>query len=376
VSKAMAINLSIQHVETKSKTSKLIDLQSFCQQQLEQLTIQNSICFARIVYHDTLQKSHQELINYPQEQAPLSPNLISYFRKEEWLTEYYETFTLNRISIDNLGLVCYICPFGYRNQKPEYVQVLAREPLSLRLEKYVMQSVLLLSKYLDIHLEWEQQRAEIQLLEHIIQRATHQLRNSLGLIGLYAKNLCFGLQGNHWGEQANTISESIQELDSNLTELISCGYKGTLRASLQDLRSLVEESVRGLLPFTYQKKIQILLPDTSIFLIIDRLQIKQVFDNLLSNAVHFTPEGGNIQISWQVFHSEVIIKISDQGSGLSHEDAQKIFTPFYSRRPGGTGLGLTIAKKIILDHQGSIWAQNSPEGGAQFFVVLPRPKVV
>ncbi len=372
----MAMNLSVQDVKAKSKASKLIDLQSFCQQQLEQLTIQNSICLARIVYYDVLQKSHQELINYAQEQVPLSQNIIAYFRKEEWLTEYYETFTLNRVTIEQLELVCYVCPFGYRNQKSEYVQLLAKEPLSPRLQKYVLQSVLLLSKYFDIHLEWEQQKAEIHLLEHIIQRTTHQLRNSLGLIGLYAKNLCFGLKENPWVEQANIISESIQELDANLNELIYCGHKDTLRVSLQDLRSLVEESVRGLLPFIHQKKIQILLPDTSTSLLIDRLQIKQVFDNLLSNAVHFSPESGNIQISWQVFYSEVTIAISDQGSGLSQEDVQKIFTPFYSRRPGGTGLGLTIAKKIILDHKGSIWAQNLPAGGAKFFIVLPRPKVV
>jgi signal transduction histidine kinase len=372
----MAIDLSVQHVNAKSKTSQLIDLQSFCQEHLEQLTIQYPICFARIVYHDTFNKSHQELINYAQEQAPLPQNFISYFRKEEWLTEYYEAFTLNRISIDNLGLVCYVCPFGYRNQKPEYVQVLAREHLSPSIQKYVIQSVLLLSKYFDIYSEWKQQRAEIQLLEHIIQRATHQIRNSLGLIGLYAKNLCFEVQKNPGREQANIISESIQELDANLTELIYCSHQENLRASLQDLRILVEESVRKLLPFTEQKKIRILLPNTSTFLFVDRLQIKQVFDNLLSNAVHFSPERGNIQMSWQVFHSEVIIKISDQGSGLSQEDVQNIFTPFYSRRSGGNGLGLTIAKKIILDHKGSIWAQNSPEGGAQFFVVLPRPKVV
>ncbi|NJR16880.1 MAG: sensor histidine kinase [Calothrix sp. CSU_2_0] len=358
----MAIELSVQHVQSKSKYSKLIDLESFCLQQLEQLTIQYPICFARIVYYDALAKSHQELINYAPEQANLSQSLISFFRKEEWLNEYYETFSLNRINLDNLELFCYICPFGYKNKKHEYVQLLTRKPLPSKLQKYVIQSVTLLSKYFDIYLEWGQQKAEIQLLEHIIQRATHQLRNSLGLIGLYAKNLCLGLHENSHREQASIISESIQELDTNLTDLIYCGQKDKSRVSLQDLRSVVGESLKGLLPLTHQKKIQILLPDTSTSLLIDRLQIKQVFDNLLSNAVHFSPESGNIQISWQVFHSEVIIKISDQGSGLSHEDAQKVFTPFYSRRPGGTGLGLTIAKKIILDHQGSIWAQNSPEG--------------
>ena len=75
-----------------------------------------------------------------------------------------------------------------------------------------------------------------------------------------------------------------------------------------------------------------------------------------------------------IFQEEVLIKISDQGKGLSSEDIQKIFTPFYTRRPGGIGLGLTIAKKIILDHHGNLWAQSLSESGAQFCIILPCTK--
>ena len=104
---------------------------------------------------------------------------------------------------------------------------------------------------------------------------------------------------------------------------------------------------------------------------VDRLQMQQVFDNLLSNAVHFSPLAGTITCSWQIFQNEVSIQVSDEGSGLSPEDLQKIFNPFYSRREGGTGLGLTIARKIVLSHQGSLWAQNVKSGGARFSLILP-----
>ena len=73
-----------------------------------------------------------------------------------------------------------------------------------------------------------------------------------------------------------------------------------------------------------------------------------------------------------VFRDEVLVKVSDQGPGLSEEDLKQAFTPFYTRRPGGTGLGLAIAKKIILDHKGSLWVQNLSSGGAQFSFSLPR----
>jgi signal transduction histidine kinase len=357
-----------------SKTSRSIDLESFCQLQIEQLTIQHPIFFARIVYQDTLLKNSREVINYAQGQVAFSQKTLAYLRSQEWLIEYPPAFTLNEISIESLASRCYICPLGYRNEKPEYIQIFASEPITLTLQQFVKQSAVMLSKYLDIYLECGQQKAEIQLLEHVLQRAGHQLRNSLGLIGLYAQNLFLGLQDNLYQEQATIICESIQELDTNLTELIYCGQGEKLKVSLQDLRSLVAESVKGLQPLINQKQLQICLPEHSTILAMDRLQMKQVFDNLLSNAVHFSPDAGTITCSWQVFQGEVLIKISDRGVGLSSYDIQKIFTPFYSRRPGGTGLGLTIAKKIVLDHHGSIWCQNLSEGGAQFSLILPRPK--
>jgi signal transduction histidine kinase len=113
-------------------------------------------------------------------------------------------------------------------------------------------------------------------------------------------------------------------------------------------------------------------PDTAFTVAVDRSQIKQVFDNLLSNAVHFSPFGGTVTCQWQIFRHEVLFEISDQGPGLSEEDLKQAFTAFYSRRPGGTGLGLAIAKKIILDHHGNLWVQNLPGGGAQFSFTLPR----
>lgn len=373
-SSTIALGSSSQHLNAGSKSSRSLDLQSFCQLQVEQLTAQYPIIWARIVYHDPLMKTHQEVSNYAQSQAAFSQKTLAYLSSEEWLLDFPPAFTLNEFKLDYLTSNCYICPLGYRNQKPEYILVLTHEPLSSNLQQYVKQSTVLLSKYLNIYLDCGCQQAEIQLLEQIVQRAGHQLRNPLALIGLYAENLCLGLPAGPWQEQATIIRETIQDLDTNLTELIYCGQGTKLKVILQDLRTLVVESIQGLQPWIEQKELQICYPDTSTTLSIDRLQMKQVFDNLLSNAVHFSPHSGTITCSWQIFQNEVLIRISDQGPGLSPEDLQQIFIPFYSRRPGGTGLGLTIAKKIVLDHQGSLWAQSSVKGGATFSLTLPRTK--
>jgi signal transduction histidine kinase len=107
----------------------------------------------------------------------------------------------------------------------------------------------------------------------------------------------------------------------------------------------VQESIKGLQPWLEKKQVQIVCDETPVTLAVDRWQMKQVFDNLLSNAVYFSPQTGRVTCNWMVFRDEVLVNISDQGAGLSEEDLKQAFTPFYSRRPGGTGLGLAIAKK-------------------------------
>ncbi|WP_341528594.1 HAMP domain-containing sensor histidine kinase [Nostoc sp. UHCC 0302] len=370
----MTLGFSIQKLENGSNYLSSSDIQNFCQLKSEQLTSQDPIFFARIVYNDCLFKAHQEVINYSQYQTPFSQKILAYLRSEAWLIDFPPAFTLHEFRLKDFSYICYICPIGYRNQKPEYIQIITHEPLSESLQLYIKRSAILLSKYVDIYLDYKRQKTEIQLLEDILHRVGHQLRNSLGLIGLYAHNLYLGLKDSPWKEQATIIGESIQDLDTNLNELIDCGQSAKLRVTSQNLRSLVVESITNLQPLINQKQLKISIPDTSTVLKIDRLQIKQVFDNILSNAVHFSPNSGTITCNWQIFQDEVLIKISDQGKGLSQEDLQKVFTPFYSRRKGGTGLGLTIAKKIILDHQGSIWAQVLSERGAQFSIILPRPR--
>jgi len=350
------------------------NIQHFCQLQSAQLTSQHPILFARIVYYDCFLKKHQEVINYADTQAHFLPEKIAYLRSESYLVDFPPVGKICEIELHILPVIAYICPIGYRNQKPEYIQILTNETLSQRLQDYIKQSAMLLRNYADIYLDYSRQKAEIQLLENVLHRVGHQLRNYLAMIGLYANNLCLGLKEQPWQEQATIIRESIQDMDNNLTDIINCGQGEKLRTSPQDLRNLVLESIKCLQPLLTQKQVTISIPDTSTTLLIDRLQMKQVFDNLLSNAVYFSPQSGKITCSWQIFQDEILIKISDQGPGLFQEEMQKIFTPFYSTRPGGTGLGLSIARKIILDHYGNLWAQSVSEVGAQFCIILPRSK--
>jgi signal transduction histidine kinase len=192
------------------------------------------------------------------------------------------------------------------------------------------------------------------------------------LIGLYAENLYLGLPAGQFQEQAMIIRETVKELGTNLTNLLSCSQQAKLHVVPHELQEIVTETIKVLQPRLDEKQLDLRYPTNSVTLPVDRWQMKQVFENLLSNAIDFSPVGGIVTCDWRVFRNEVLVEIGDQGAGLSQEDLKEAFTPFYSRRPGGTGIGLTIAKKIILDHQGSIWVQNLTRGGAQFSFTLPR----
>lgn len=369
----MAVNHHSKSREHPVRDLDGLDFNSFFNLQASQLVDRDPIFFTRISFFvkNTKKYEHQESIAYAQEIKPFDREFIDYLRSEQWLIDYPEVFSVNEIRLGDSQLFSYLCPWGYHNNQPEYIQAISNRPLPVSLQKHLQTAAILSDKYREIYLRWSEQKTEAQVLQDIVQNISHQLRNSLSLISLNAKNLWFILKDRPEKSQAQVICDSIQNLDISLTESIDCSRSQIPRLVPQDLRQLVDESLNKLQPAIQQKHLKVSVSETSTMLTVDRLQMQQVFDNLLSNAVYFSPLAGTITCSWQIFQSEVSIQISDEGCGLSSEDLQKIFNPFYSRRAGGTGLGLTIAKKIVIGHQGSLWAQNVKSGGARFSLILP-----
>ena len=121
-------------------------------------------------------------------------------------------------------------------------------------------------------------------------------------------------------------------------------------------------------------------PITSVWIEIDTDKMTQVIDNILNNAIKYSPDGGKITVSMKTTDDQMILSISDQGLGIPKEDLPKIFDRFYrvdkarSRAQGGTGLGLAIAKEIIKQHKGFIWAKSEYGKGSTFTIVLPYDK--
>ena len=124
------------------------------------------------------------------------------------------------------------------------------------------------------------------------------------------------------------------------------------------------------------------IADNDIFVEIDSDKLTQILDNIISNALKYSPEGGTVTFKVTELGEQVLISISDQGMGIPKNNLHRIFERFYrvdkarSRELGGTGLGLAIAKEMVNAHGGEIWAESEEGKGTTIFFTLPYVRSV
>ena len=130
-----------------------------------------------------------------------------------------------------------------------------------------------------------------------------------------------------------------------------------------------------------EKSLQIelrIMKDIQVF--VDKDMLSAIIRNILSNAIKFTPDKGNISISTEVFDKEILLQFTDTGVGMPDETIKKLFTPGNSistpgtRREMGTGMGLLLINDFVKLNKGKIWVVSKEGEGSTFFVSLPRKK--
>ena len=117
------------------------------------------------------------------------------------------------------------------------------------------------------------------------------------------------------------------------------------------------------------------IADDELSIKADTIQLTQIIFNLIINAIYFSPKGGLVTINATQSESHIILKITDEGSGLSKEALEKVFQPFFTTKPlgDGSGLGLSVVHGIVASHKGTILATNNKIKGATFTVKFPKP---
>ena len=248
--------------------------------------------------------------------------------------------------------------------------------LSLTQKQIIKNYNQLLQQYLNLEDKYQKKQNEFKTLESLFYQMGHHLKNRIAEISIIAETICLSSTTSFCQFQAEDIKKKIINVNLDIRDFLRSykqvnNHENSQNIS-QDIRKIFQESVDNFKNLINDKNIKVKYPQQTAFLAIDSFKLKQIFDNLLSNAIYFSPQGETIDCYWQSFQEEIIISICDQGCGLSSEDIQNMFLPFYSHRKNGQGLGLAIIKKIILDLKGNIWAENIPQGGTKISFVLPK----
>ena len=215
----------------------------------------------------------------------------------------------------------------------------------------------------------------------------HEINNPLGVVLMYSHLLKDELEdANAAASAADGAAKSREDLDRIIAEaertrtivrgILNFAREEKVERAPTDINALVQSSANEILGTSPNGKIRIEFAlDPSLPLEqVDGGQLRQVFDNLLKNAVEAMPGGGLIHVSTESGDGEFVVTVSDTGPGIPEENLPKLFSPFFTTKKvgKGTGLGLSVCYGIVKMHGGTIQAANNPTGGACFTVRIRR----
>ena len=175
-------------------------------------------------------------------------------------------------------------------------------------------------------------------------------------------------------------SERLSRLIHNILDFEKLARgKSTMDVKLQDIQKSIKKSLTIVSNLAQKKGVEIINKNPHKFSVVhDEDRLVQVLTNLLSNAIKFSPEvGGKIVIDYKLLNSYIELSVTDNGNGIPEEDITFIFDKFYqskdqnTRKPEGSGLGLSISKEIIEQHKGRIWVDKDYKKGAKLAFILP-----
>ncbi|MBI1729264.1 HAMP domain-containing protein [Candidatus Acetothermia bacterium] len=221
-----------------------------------------------------------------------------------------------------------------------------------------------------------------RLRRDMIADIAHELRTPLTLIQGNLQAILDGIYQPTPDKIASIHEKSLllSHLIRDLQEL-SLAEAGELPLDRQktDLHRLVGHVTETIQPQFKSRKIELLveLPAEELIAEVDPARINQVLLNLLSNAQRYTPEGGKVTVKGWSQGENILISVSDTGSGIPEKDLPNVFERFWrgdasrARVSGGSGLGLAVVKQLVEAHGGTIWAESPPGQGATFTFSLP-----
>jgi len=226
-------------------------------------------------------------------------------------------------------------------------------------------------------------RAErIAAVGQIAAGVTHEIKNPLNSLAINTQMLMKDLTkkfgaGSSANKSASLIKHEINRINNILEEFVKYAKFPKPKFFNNDINQVIKEVTDLIYDNANESDvtIKLSLQDGIPTLKIDARQFKEIFLNLFQNAIMAMKNGGTLKIKSQLENEKIIITISDTGEGITEENLDNIFTPFFSTKEGGLGLGLPIVQRIIESHGGVISCKSKVNEGTDFEIILPLERV-
>lgn len=237
----------------------------------------------------------------------------------------------------------------------------------------------------ELAVAYEELKESDRLKDELVQNVSHELRTPLTFVKGYVDLLMDGDRGLLTPEQQEylqIVSDKTDDITRIIEDIITLQRidSGNLQLETVAMADLLQTAVAGHSMVAEKKGLTVRMAPTQVrgMVHIDKGRVNQVIDNLIGNAIKFSPDGGVITVNLIEQDDVVCISVTDQGIGMATDKHQRIFERFYQidgssrRRFGGTGIGLAIVKRIIDAHHGKIWVESELNKGSSFLFTLPK----
>jgi two-component system nitrogen regulation sensor histidine kinase NtrY len=224
------------------------------------------------------------------------------------------------------------------------------------------------------------QAQKIAAWKEVAQRVAHEIKNPLTPIQLSAERMLKKIRkaDSSWGqaieEGANTIVQEAGAIKSLVDEFSNFARMPKIQLQEADINDIIHQAIAPFRGIFSEVEFQTdFAADIPLSIKVDTEQMRRVFVNLFDNAIDAMNKQGRVEIrtSFDKLQQRVSIEISDSGPGISDEDKEKLFLPYFSTKKKGTGLGLAIVNQIVSEHKGTIQVEDNTPTGARFVIQLP-----
>lgn len=250
-----------------------------------------------------------------------------------------------------------------------------------------MATVNILEDVKEAKTELERVNEELLALDEIkskfIGTISHELKTPFTAVKANIDFILSGKEGEvpqNLNQYLLTIQRNTNRVQKIMEDFLNVAQIHSGRRHLEPEELKLGRAVREYLaemgPIDKKFTVKVDIPN-NISVFADRNRLHDVYINLLSNALKFSPDGGEIRIGARPYNGQILSEVSDQGMGIPTDKLENIFDEFFQidrKKYGGTGLGLSIVKEIIHEHGGRIWVDSQPGEGSTFFFTLPASK--